>query len=133
MRFSNAYPVWLMPIATLILIGTMAVVPAATSSPVEVSAVSGASAVRISGTVVGTQQLQAVVYADFAPELPIVLLNRRPLVTDAAGHFEATIPIAPAYFNGTIISVIVQTTTGVFIGRGSLRVARPLAAATDHG
>lgn len=133
MRFSNAYPVWLMPIATLLLIGTMAAVPVATSSPVDVSAVSGTAAVRISGTVAGTPQLQALLYAEFASELPIVLLNRKPLVTDAAGHFDTTISIAPAYFNGAIITVIVQTTTGVFVGRGSVKVAKFVGAAPAHG
>jgi hypothetical protein len=133
MRFSNAYPGSFIAVVTLILIGTMAAVPEATSSPVDVSAVAGAAAVRVSGTAAGSQRLQAVLYATFAPELPIVLLNRKPLTADAAGRFAATIPIAPAYFNGSIVTVIVQTVTGVIMGRGSIRIADPIVAASTPG
>jgi hypothetical protein len=88
--------------------------------PVSVSAVTGAAAVLVSGVAPGASQLQALLYATFSPDVPTVLLSRRSLVTDADGHFAATIPVAPAYFSGAVITVIVQTSAGVIVGRGSI-------------
>jgi hypothetical protein len=126
MRSRSGYPIPLITVVTLILIATMAAAPVATSAPIDVAVTPGSAAVHISGTAAaGIAQLQAVVYATFAAELPIVLIRRTTLSTDAAGRFEATIPIAPAYFDGTLITVIVQTTTGVLVGRGSIKLADP--------
>jgi len=85
-----------------------------------ITAGTGPDTVRVSGAFAGEHQLQAVLYATFAPDLPNVLLSRRKLVTDAAGAFDATIPFAPAYFSGAIITVIVQTAAAVPLGSGSI-------------
>jgi hypothetical protein len=129
MRFSNAYRISLVAVlGALIPTGMSAAAPLPTSPPINVSAAARPDAVRVSGTIAGAPQLQAVLYATFAPELPTVLVSRRPLKTDAGGHFDATISIAPAFFSGTIITVIVQTAAGALVGQSSITITDPPAA-----
>ena len=86
-----------------------------------ISTLAGAAAVRVSGTILGPHNVQAVMYATFAPELPRVLLGRYPLTTGADGSFTITLPTAPAYFQGATIKVVVQSLSAV-----------PLASATSQ-
>ncbi len=132
MRYRKLYPVRLIAVVALIVSGRLAAAADTVSSPVTVSAVTGAAAVRVSGNVAGTPQLEAVSFAVLAPELPIVRLSRTPLTQDAGGHFEATIPIAPAYFVGAIITVNVQTTAGVLVGSGSITITDAGVSAPVH-
>jgi hypothetical protein len=130
MRFSPAIPISLfVALAASIPIGMNADVPASSESPIGVSATAGLAAIRAVGTVAGPAPFRAIVYAAFAPEIPTVLLGRRVLTTDAGGHFNTTFPIAPAYFRGAIITVIVQTATGVVAGRGTTTIDDPTLAA----
>ena len=69
----------------------------------------GTEAVRITGTAAATRPLEAATYARFSQDLPTVLLSRRIISTDAAGRYDATLPIAPAYFRGAILTVVVRT------------------------
>jgi hypothetical protein len=126
MRFSNAYSISTVAVlCALIPTGTRAADPPATRSAINVSAAARSDAVRVWGTISGAHQFQAVLYATFAPDVPIVLLSRQPLATDANGHFDATIPVAPAYFQGAIITVTVQTLAGVSVGGGSITIGAP--------
>ena len=68
-----------------------------------------------------------MLYATFAPDVPVVLLTRKPLPTDGDGHFDTTFPIAPAFMTGTVITVVVQTSTSVSLGRASVAVPAPSA------
>jgi hypothetical protein len=127
MRLNNWFQTSLGAAFALIPIGAMAAgVPAGGSvAPLNISAATGTEAVRVSGTAPGAHQLQAVLYARFSQDLPTVLLSRRPLTTDANGQFSATLPIAPAYFRDAIITVVVQSPSGVPIARGDFKVAAP--------
>jgi hypothetical protein len=126
MRLRNAGPAWLLAIAgSFIPTGASAVGPSAALAPVAVFAATGAKAVRVTGTLTGARPFQVVLYATFAPDLPVVLLGRRPLPADADGHFDAIVPIAPAYFVGTSITVVVQTAAGVSIASGSVTLPEP--------
>jgi hypothetical protein len=60
-----------------------------------------------------------VLYATFDPGIPRVFLGRQALSTDAGGHFDATISVAPAFFTGTVITVIVQTTAAVSVAESA--------------
>jgi hypothetical protein len=121
MRLRSLYPISLVAaLAVFVPFGTIAAGPA-TNATITVSAAKRPDAVRVSGTVAGAHQLQAVLYATFDPEIPRVFLSRQPLATDTDGHFDAVISIAPAFFTGTVITVIVQTATAVSVGLGSLR------------
>ena len=115
------YPISLVAtLAVLVPFATIAAEPQATNATITVSPAERPDAVRVSGTVAGERHLQAVLYATFDPQVPRVFLSRQPLSTDADGHFDATIPIAPAFFTGTLITVIVQTATAVSVGGGSI-------------
>jgi hypothetical protein len=130
MRLSNWFQVALgATLAALIPIGTMAAdVPASGSvAALNISAAVGTEAVRVSGTAPGAHQLQAVLYAKFSQDVPTVLLSRWPLMTDANGQFSTTLPIAPAYFRGAIITVVVQSPSAIPIAQGSVTLAAPNA------
>jgi hypothetical protein len=130
MRFRNGLPASLIAMfAAFIPSGTIAA--GAAPSGLNISAEDGSSAVHVWGTVTGTRQLQAVLYAKFSPDLPTVLLTRRPIGADANGTVDATIPFAPADFTGAIITVIVQTPAGVPVGRGSIVLGAPIVPASS--
>lgn len=107
-------------LGALIPIGTMA----AGSPALSVTQVVGREAVHVTGSVPGAH-LQAVLYAKFSQDVPSVLLSRRPLATDANGNFSTTLPIAPAYFRGAIVTVVVQSSSAVPLAQGSVSVAAP--------
>lgn len=132
MRLSNWFQASLgAALGALIPLGTMAAGAPAGGTPatLDVSAAVGKEAVRVSGTAPGAHQLQAVLYAKFSQDLPTVLLSRRPLATDAGGRFSATLPIASAFFRGSIITVVVQSSSSVPLAQGSYTVAAPNAPA----
>jgi hypothetical protein len=133
MRFSNALAITMLALGVFIPTGMNADVPSASDLPIDVSATAGPAAIRAVGTVAGAAPFRAAVYAAFAPEIPTVLLTRRVLKTDAGGHFDTTFPIAPAYFHGAIITVIVQTANGVVAGRGTTTIEDPTLAAPVRG
>jgi hypothetical protein len=119
-------------LAAVVPTGALASVAPATGIPVRVT-VTGPEMIRLTGAANGGMPaLQAVLYAAFGPDLPTVFLRRQPLTTDAAGNFDATVSIAPAFFSGAIITVLVQTSAAVTVGRGSITIADPTGAAADH-
>lgn len=85
----------------------------------------GAEAVAFSGNAPPSQPLEAAIYATFSQDLPTVLLSRRPLVADAAGHYNGMLPIAPAFFRNAIVTVIVRTPTTGAVAQASLFVTAP--------
>ena len=91
-----------------------------------VSATTGPDAARITGTVPGAHQLQALIYAKFGADVPAVLLSRRFLTADADGRFSTIVPIAPAYFPGTVITVFVQSLTSVPLAQGTMTIGEPV-------
>jgi hypothetical protein len=125
MRFVRTSQIALFVLGTVIPSTMVSSTASAADVPIDVSTAIGPRAIHVAGTVGGAQRLRAVLYATFSPDLPIVLLTQRTLTTDARGHFDATIPIAPAYYSGTIISVIVQSSSGSFIGQGSVTIPTP--------
>ena len=68
----------------------------------------GSEAVHITGTAPAARPLEAALYARFSQDIPTVLLSRRTVSTDAAGRYDATLPIAPAFFRGAIVIVSVR-------------------------
>jgi hypothetical protein len=125
MRFVRTSQIALFMFGAVIPTMLVSSTASAADVPISVSTAIGPRAIRVAGTVGGAQRLRAVLYATFSPDLPIVLLTQRTLTADATGHFDATIPIAPAYYPGTVISVIVQSSSGSFIGQGSVTIPVP--------
>jgi hypothetical protein len=125
MRFVRTSQIALFVLGAIIPSALLSSTASAADVPIDVSTAIGPRAIHIAGTVGGAQRLRAVLYATFSPDLPIVLLTQRTLTADGNGHFDATIPIAPAYFPGAVISVIVQSSSGSFIGQGSVTIPTP--------
>jgi len=121
MRFRNAVPASLaVLLAAFVPSGTIASGPTTANSPIAIRVIAvQPDAVRVVGTIPGAHQLSAVLSAALAPDVPVVLIDRRPLTTDAGGHFDAILPVAPAFFTGAIIIVAVETAGGVRVALGS--------------
>ena len=120
MRFSQAVRISLIAMfGALQPTSIQADTTAATPSTIVVS-VAGPAAVHVAGTLAANARLRAMLYASPASDLPNALLSRRSFTTDGNGHFDAILPTSPAYVDGTIITVIVQTAAGAFVGRGSV-------------
>jgi hypothetical protein len=69
----------------------------------------GREAVTVSGMAPAARPVEATVYATFSENLPTVLLSRRIIPTDAAGHYMATLSHAPAFFRGAIVKIVVRS------------------------
>jgi len=46
-----------------------------------------------------------VLHATISRDLPTVFVNRAEVTADADGHFVATVPIAPDFWRGSIVTV----------------------------
>jgi hypothetical protein len=71
--------------------------------------VPGSEAVTVTGVAPAQQRLEAALYARFSKDVPTVLLSRWFLSSDANGHYNATLPTAPAFFRHAIVTVVVRT------------------------
>ena len=85
----------------------------------------GAEAVTITGNAPVAQPLEAVLYATFSQNIPTVLLSRRAVATDAQGRYNATLPIAPAFFRSAIVTVVVHSLPAGPSARASITVGPP--------
>lgn len=127
--------------SSLAFLGTLAVLlapcgargaetPAATPAvTVTLTHVVGAEAVRLAGNAPASAPLEAALYARYSKDLPTVLLSRRPLAADAAGHYAVVMPIAPAFFRGAIVTAVVTTTAPGAPAQASVLVTAPNAPA----
>ena len=103
--------------------GAQSPVPAAIS--VTATRAIGAEAVTITGNAPVAQPLEAVLYGTFSQNLPTVLLSRRAVPTDAQGRFDATLPIAPAFFRNAIVTVVVHSLPAGPSARATITVGPP--------
>jgi hypothetical protein len=85
----------------------------------------GAEAVTITGNAPPGQPVEAKLYARFSQDLPTVLLSRRPVPTDAGGHYNVTFPIAAAFFRNAIVTVVIQSLPAGPSARASIIVTAP--------
>jgi activator of HSP90 ATPase len=96
-----------------------------TSITLTVAPATGTEGVRISGTAPAGQPLEAALYARFSEDLPTVLLSRHRVSADSSGRYDAVLPIAPAYFRGAVVSVVVRSVPAGPLARASLVVGAP--------
>ncbi|HEY4439277.1 MAG TPA: hypothetical protein VGN14_02420 [Candidatus Elarobacter sp.] len=85
----------------------------------------GAEAVRITGSAPTSPAVEAILYARFSRDLPTVLLSRRSVPTDPSGHFDSTLPIAPAFFRNAIVTVVVRNLSSGATATASITVTAP--------
>jgi hypothetical protein len=97
----------------------------AASAEVHLALNAGGNAVHVSGTFPGERFLQAVVYADLAPEVPLVFVRRQSLFVDVHGRIDTTISVAPAYFVGSRLTVVIETLENAPLGRASIALSPP--------
>ena len=109
----------------LVPVGTTAQSPAPASSPtLALTHAGGSEAVGLSGDAQPNARLTVALYARFSRDLPTVLLSRREIEADGAGHYTITLPIAPAFFRGAIVTAIVQPKSGAS-AQASMLVSEP--------
>ncbi|MFN2459232.1 MAG: hypothetical protein ABR591_00865 [Candidatus Velthaea sp.] len=101
--------------------------PPATSSAITVSATPavGREAVMIAGNAPAGTSLEAALYARFSQDVPNVLLSRRPVATDANGHYAATVPIASGFFRNAVVTVVINSVPAGASARTSFVVGAP--------
>jgi hypothetical protein len=127
MRSFNPFSFVLFGSAALLLLpfGAQAQSSATASSPtLAVTHAHGSEALGLTGDAQSNGRLSIALYARFSRDLPTVLLSRREIVADAAGHYAATLPIAPAFFRGAIVTVVVQSQNGASV-EASVLVTEP--------
>jgi hypothetical protein len=127
MRSFNSYSFALFGSAALLLlpVGAHAQSSATASSPtLAVTRSPGGETIGLSGDAAPNGRLSVALYARFSRDLPTVLLSRREITADAAGHYTATLPIAPAFFRGAIVTAIVQPPSGAS-AQASVLVTEP--------
>jgi hypothetical protein len=100
-------------------------VPPVTGITLNATRVVGTDSVHITGTGPTGRPLEAALYARFSQNLPTVLLSRRSVTTDAAGRYDATLPIAPAFFRGAIVTVLVRAIPDGAAATATMIVAAP--------
>ncbi len=108
-------------------LGTFGAEPPAAPSAISVVATRavGAEAVTITGNAPVAQPLEAVLYATFSQNIPTVLLSRRAVPTDSQGRYNATLPIAPAFFRNAIVTVVVHSLPAGPSARATIIVGPP--------
>ena len=111
MRLHVLLPASFAALITTLAAASPAAVRAANVAEIRVTAVAP-GAVRVAGTIAGTNQLQVVLSAQFAAEL-------------AAGNFDTIVTIAPAYFTGAVVTASAQTSHAVIVGRGTMTIVDP--------
>lgn len=74
-----------------------------------VTPIVGAEALAVSGTAPAGRAVQITLQATFSREIPDVVLSRQTVLPDGRGTFAATVPIAPGFFRGSVVTVIATT------------------------
>ena len=69
--------------------------------------------------------LEAALYVTYSRDIPSVLLSRRIVRASPDGTFTATLPIAPAFFRGAMLTVVVHSLPGGRPASASIPVAAP--------
>lgn len=85
----------------------------------------GSEAVRITGSAPAARPLEAALYATFSRDLPAVLVSRRSISTDAAGRYDTTLSIAPAFFRNAVLTIVVDGVPAGHPARATVIVGAP--------
>jgi hypothetical protein len=128
MRFFNPRSVALFGSLALLLApnGAYAQSPSTVSSPtLALTHVVGSEAVSLAGTAQPNQRLEVALYARFSRDLPTVLLSRRQIAADAAGHYAVTMSTASAFFRDAIVIAVVRAPQTDASAQASLLVTAP--------
>ena len=132
MRLKIASAIALTSFSTALVVSTVCSTNAQTPSPgitLTVSPTIGAHSVTIEGIAPSGQPLEAALYVRFSKDLPTVLLSRYGIVTGADGRYNATLPLAPAFFSDAIVTVILQSLPTGPRTSASLSIGAPNIAA----
>lgn len=99
--------------------------PALRDISLTVVRVVGSEALLVNGESGLARPVEAALYATYSRDIPTVLLSRRILRVAADGTFTATLPVAPAFFRGAILTVVVRSMPGGRAASASIAVAAP--------
>ena len=112
MRLNTASAIALVSFSAALVVSTVCSTNAQTPSTgltLAVSPTIGAESVTVEGIAPSGQPLEATLYVRFSKDLPTVLLGRYGIATDSNGRYNATLPLAPAYFRDAIVTVVLQS------------------------
>jgi len=87
----------------------------------------GAEAILVTGSAPPNAPVRVTLLATLSSELPNVLLSRHDLTAGPDGKFQAIVPIAPDYMQGTFIHVLATSLPGVNSATAQLMVHEPNA------
>lgn len=91
----------------------------------ELRPVRGSETIAVSGTAPAGRAVQLTLYATFSRDIPDVVLSRQTVLPNGDGAFATTVPIAPAYFRGAIITVVASTPPSGPSASARITVAAP--------
>jgi hypothetical protein len=106
-------------------VGAQSTDAAATRITLTATRAVGTESVHISGTAPAARPLEATLYARFSRDLPTVFLSRRSVTADAAGRYDATLPIAPGFFRNAIVTIVVDAVPAGPGARATITVGPP--------
>jgi hypothetical protein len=72
-----------------------------------VKPVAGSEALAVSGTAPAGRALQLTLYATFSRDIPDTLITRQTILPGPDGTFAVTVPTAPAFLRGAVLTVVV--------------------------
>lgn len=101
--------------------------PASGQGPLTVSAIGGLGAETLSvfGSAPPNAPVRISLYGQISRDLPTMLLNTSSTVASAEGKYAITMPIAPDYFRGSIITVNAALTEGGPASTTTYKVGAP--------
>jgi hypothetical protein len=91
--------------------------------PITLSAVQhvGSEAIDVSGTFEPHRPLSITLVSTISRDLPDVVLSRTIVVPDVGGAFSVTLPIAPGFTRGSVITVFASPLSGGPAARATYR------------
>lgn len=85
----------------------------------------GQEAVIVRGTGPDSAPVTLTLLTTVSSDIPDIILSRHDLVTDRSGAFSVTIPIAPDFMRGTIVTVRATSLDGVVPAQAQLSIGPP--------
>ncbi len=91
----------------------------------EVHQLPGSEALLVTGHAPPSAPVTITLYATFSTDLPTVVVSRHDAHPDASGRFNTIVPIAPAYFRGSLLDVLASSLPGVKAATAQYVVGAP--------
>lgn len=91
----------------------------------QVHPLTGSEAVVVTGQAPAGAPVTLTLFATYATDVPTVVVSRNDAHPDASGRFSTIVPIAPAYFRGSLLDVLATSLPGVSAATAQIVVGPP--------